>query len=96
MLTAILLGAGALAGCGGGYYRAGVVVGPPPAPVYGVEGVAPGPGYIWTDGYYNLQGGGWVWMHGRWARPPRPRAVWVKPYWERHGRGYHYHRGHWR
>lgn len=56
-LTAVLLGSTALLGCGGGYYRAGVVIGPPPPPpVYGAVGYAPGPEYVWTDGYYDLRG----------------------------------------
>lgn len=96
-LTAALAGCTALAGCGGGYYRAGVVIGPPPPPpAYGPVGYAPGPGYVWTDGFYDLRGNNWVWEGGRWARPPHPGAVWVKPYWEPHGRHYRFHRGHWR
>lgn len=95
-LTAVLLGASALVGCGGSYYSAGVVVGPPPPPLYGPVGYAPGPGYVWTDGFYDLRGGRWVWVGGRWARPPRPNYVWVKPYWEQRGRAYRFHQGHWR
>jgi hypothetical protein len=94
---AVLLGACALAGCGGGYYRAGVVIGPPPPPpVYGAVGYAPGPGYVWTDGFYDLRGGRWVWVNGHWARPPYRGGRWVRPYWDRHGRGYRFHRGYWR
>lgn len=94
---AVLLCSCALAGCGGGYYRAGVVIGPPPPPpVYGAVGYAPGPGYIWTDGFYDLQGGRWVWVGGRWARPPYRGARWVHPSWEPRGRGYRYHKGYWR
>lgn len=96
VLAAVLLGAGALTGCGGGYYRAGVVVGPPPPPVYGPVGYAPGPGYVWMGGYYDLNGGRWYWRDGHWGRPPRPGAVYVTPYWERHGGSYRYHQGHWR
>jgi hypothetical protein len=69
---------------------------PPPAPRYGIVGVAPGPGYIWADGYWESRGGGWYWAPGQWLRPPRPRAVWVPGYWSRYGRGYAFHRGYWR
>ena len=77
---------------GGGYY---VRVGPPPAR-YGVLGVAPGPGYVWTDGYWDWRGNNWFWVGGRWTRPPRARAVWVAPEWRREGRGWRMHRGYWR
>lgn len=97
LLAAVLLGAGALAGCGGGYYRTDVVIGPPPPPpVYGPVGYAPGPGFVWADGFFDLQGGRWVWVGGHWARPPYRSAVWVRPYWERHGHGYRFHKGYWR
>lgn len=97
VLAAVLLAAGALTGCGGGYY-AGVMVGPPPPPpAYGPVGYAPGPGYVWVGGYYDLVGGNrWVWRQGRWDRPPHPHDVYVTPYWERHGHGYRFHQGHWR
>jgi hypothetical protein len=81
--------------CGGGAFYASI--GPPPPPrVVGVVGVAPGPGYVWIDGFYDLRGSAWVWVPGTWRRPPYPRAVWEKPRWERHGNGYRFHRGRWR
>jgi hypothetical protein len=47
-----------LAGCGGGaYYQAGVAYGPPAPVVEGPYGVAPGPDYIWTPGFYDWYGG---------------------------------------
>lgn len=96
-LTGVLLGVSALVGCGGAYYSAGVNIGPPPPPpVYGYVGTAPGPGYVWTDGYYDLRGNSWVWVGGRWARQPYSHARWERAYWERHGRAYRFHQGHWR
>ena len=69
----------------------------PPAPRYAVVGVAPGPGFVWTDGFWDWRGGSYVWVSGRWTRPPRPRAVWVPGNWvERPHRGWEFHRGHWR
>jgi hypothetical protein len=100
ILAGVLLGSLGLAACGGPGYANGYValqVPPPPAPyVVGAVGVAPGPGYVWVDGYWNLSGNRWAWVNGRWAVPPRPRAVWVADRWERHGSGWRYHRGHWR
>lgn len=99
LLSAVLLGSAALAGCGG-YgpysYRSGYIPPPPPAPYVGVLGYAPGPGYVWTDGFYDLRGGRWFWVGGRWVRPPRAHATYVRPYWEPYARGYRFHRGYWR
>lgn len=90
--SVILLGT-VLTACGGGYVVA--AYGPPP-PRYGVVGVAPGPGYVWTEGYWNLSGGQWAWVGGRWMHAPRAHAVWVAPEWRHEGRGYRFYRGHWR
>jgi hypothetical protein len=68
----------------------------PPAPRYAVIGVAPGPGYVWTEGFYEYRGGGYAWAPGRWMRPPRAHAVWVAGSWERGHRGYEFRRGYWR
>ena len=95
MISAVVLIGTALSGCAAraGYVAAGY--GPPP-PRYGVVGMAPGPGYVWTDGYWDRRGSDWYWMQGRWMRPPRPHAVWVPGYWSRHGHDYRFHDGHWR
>lgn len=95
LMGTVLLGT-ILTGCapGGGYVSARF--GPPPPPRYGIVGVAPGPGYVWTDGFWDLHGGRWYWVGGRWVRPPRGRRVWVAPQWhENHGR-YQKHPGYWR
>lgn len=93
LLTAALLLAGTiLTGCAGGYV---VAAGPPP-PRYGVMGYAPGPSYVWTEGFYDLRGSNWVWVPGVWRRPPRYGRAWVSPAWVRAGRGWRFHRGYWR
>jgi len=92
MLTAVLFMAGSLfTGCGGA-----VVIAEPPPPRYGVIGVAPGPGFVWTEGFWDLRGGAWVWAPGRWVRPPRAGAVWVAPAWRHEGPHWRYHKGYWR
>lgn len=95
LLSCVLLGCAGLASCSAGAYY-GYRVPPPPPPPAGVVGYAPGPGYVWIDGFYDLRGTRWVLVPGYWARPPHPRAVWVRSYWEPYGRGYRFHRGHWR
>lgn len=71
-------------------------VAPPPPPPRVVMGVAPGPGHVWCDGFYDLRGGRWVWVPGYWARAPRGRAVWVAPAWQPHGNGWRFRAGYWR
>ena len=96
LMSAVLAGSSLAAGCGG-YAYYGYRVPPPPRPVeVGAVGYAPGPGYVWIDGFYDLRGDRWEWRRGYWDRPPHPRAVWSRPYWERHGHGYRFHRGYWR
>jgi WXXGXW repeat (2 copies) len=75
---------------------------PPPRPrSAAVVGVRPGPGYVWTSGYYRWgrgrRGRGrYVWMPGRWRRPPRSGAIWVAPRWRRGPGGYTFVAGRWR
>jgi len=93
-LSALLVAAG-FSGCAG----SGVYVshyGPPPAPRYGVVGVAPGPGYVWTEGYWDRHGNNWVWVTGSWRRPPHPHAVWVPGYWQDEHGHHRFHHGYWR
>src|SRR5262245_47738547 len=68
----------------------------PPAPVYEVRGVPPGPGYVWVDGYHRWSGRGYVWEPGRWERAPRGRAAWVPGHWVQDRHGWYYVQGHWR
>jgi hypothetical protein len=61
----------------------GIRIGPPPAPrVLRVRPVAPGPGYVWLDGYWYAEGGRYRWHSGYWTRPPYEGAVWVGPRYE--------------
>ena|SRR5579864_5646934 len=71
-----------------GYY---VAAPPPPSPVAYVA-PAPGPGYVWVDGYYYPVGPRWVWRAGYWARRPYVGAYWVGPRYY----GHHYYGGYWR
>jgi len=81
--------------CAGTSGRVYVRTGPPPVRAE-IVGVAPGPGYVWVPGYYNYSGRDYVWVGGRWDRPPRARARWVPAHWERDGHGYYFVDGHWR
>jgi hypothetical protein len=91
---AFVAGITVLTGCPGAV-GVGVAYGPPP-PRYGVVGVAPGPGYVWTDGYWDLNGRNWVWAPGRWTRRPYPDAMWERPEWRHDGNRWRFHHGGWR
>ncbi|MBV8847057.1 MAG: YXWGXW repeat-containing protein [Bryobacterales bacterium] len=94
------LGLASLAGCGGGgsvgagfsFYAP---IAPPP-PRIETFGPAPGPGFVWIDGYWGYRNGGYAWVPGRWERPPRRGSVWVSGGWERRGDRWGYRPGHWR
>jgi len=85
-----------LAGCAGQYGYSYVGYGPPAPQAYGAFGVAPGPGFVWIDGYHVYRGGRYVWVPGRWVRPPRGGAGWVRPEWRHEAHGWRFHEGHWR
>ena len=86
-----------LAACGSPYGYSSAYVGyGPPAPRYGVVGVAPGPGYAWADGYWGYRGGRYEWNEGRWERPPHGRTHWERGEWRHEGNRWRYHEGRWR
>jgi hypothetical protein len=82
----------------------GITIGPPPPPrVIHIRPVAPGPDYIWIEGYWYPAGHKYKWHNGYWTRLPYPGARWVPPrydgrqffegYWEGdRGRREHDHR----
>ena len=69
----------------------------PPAPIVETRIVAPGSDYIWLTGYHTWNGSAYVWVPGRWDRPPRARARYVPGRWVHEGRhGWYFVGGHWR
>jgi len=66
----------------------------PPARVVEVRPVVRR-GYVWQDGYHRWNGRRYVWVRGRYARPPYARAAWSNGRWGRSQRGYYYVPGHW-
>src|SRR2546430_5837053 len=54
-----------------------VVTRPPPPVRVETQTVAPGPGYVWTTGYWRWTGTTYVWVPGTWVVRPRPTVVWV-------------------
>jgi len=90
-----LAGALALSACDEVTFYSGVNFAPPAPLVFGPVGPSPGPGFVWTDGYYMWGGNNWAWQSGRWARPPHPGYVWRAPRYERYRNGFRMHRGRW-
>jgi hypothetical protein len=88
LLLLLALGGGIL----GAQVSLGITIGAPPPPrVIPVRPVAPGPGYLWVEGYWYPVGHHYKWHAGYWSLPPYPGAVWVGP---RHD-GVRYYEGYW-
>jgi hypothetical protein len=68
----------------------------PPAPMVENYGPPPHRGWVWNDGYYRWNGHHYVWVRGRWVKPPHPGAVWVAHRWEQRNGGWVMIEGHWR
>ena len=66
---------------GDGFFAAGIIIGPPPPPrVVYVEPSAPGPDFVWVQGYWYPEGRHYQWHEGYWTRPPYAGAYWVAPH----------------
>ncbi|HVY93010.1 MAG TPA: hypothetical protein VHA14_09685 [Bryobacteraceae bacterium] len=79
----LLVVAALAAGTMFGQVSIGISIGAPPPPrVLRVRPRAPGPDFMWVDGYWFAEGGGWRWHAGYWTRPPYVGAMWVAPRWE--------------
>ncbi len=60
-----------------------VRIGPPPLRVLAVQPVCPGPGYLWTPGYWAYGPDGYYWVPGTWGMAPQPGLLWTPGYWAR-------------
>jgi hypothetical protein len=68
----------------------------PPAPIVERRPPPPDRGYVWIDGYHNWDGNRYVWVPGRWDRPPHPGGHWVAHRWVHRGDHWELVEGHWR
>jgi hypothetical protein len=68
----------------------------PPAPLVEVQGVAPGPDFIWIGGFWGWNGHAYAWNAGHWGHRPYAGAGWVEGRWEHTSHGWHHDSGHWR
>ncbi|MGH9467744.1 MAG: hypothetical protein ACRD1Y_10355 [Terriglobales bacterium] len=72
-----------------------VRIGPPPLRVLAVQPIAPGPGYLWTPGYWAWSPAGYYWVPGAWELAPAPGLLWTPGYWGYGGDAYVWHAGYW-
>ncbi|HYL62598.1 MAG TPA: YXWGXW repeat-containing protein [Candidatus Methylomirabilis sp.] len=71
-----------------------VHIGPPALPVY-AQPICPGPGYIWTPGYWAYGPDGYYWVPGTWVIAPAVGLLWTPGYWGWGGGVYVWHAGYW-
>jgi hypothetical protein len=71
-----------------------VNIGPPALPVY-AQPICPGPGYIWTPGYWAYGEAGYYWVPGTWVVAPAVGLLWTPGYWGWGGAVYVWHAGYW-
>ena len=53
-----------------------ITIAPPVLPVY-VQPALPGPGYIWTPGYWAYGDDDYYWVPGTWVLPPTVGLLWT-------------------
>jgi hypothetical protein len=69
---------------------------PPPLPVYAQPPI-PGPGYIWTPGYWawDEDVSDYYWVPGAWVPAPEPGLLWTPGYWAWNDGAYFWNDGYW-
>jgi len=73
-----------------------VRIGPPALPIY-AQPLCPGPGFLWTPGYWawnDNDDGGYYWVPGTWVMAP-VGMLWTPGYWGWGGGFYAWHAGYW-
>ncbi|HEY6452759.1 MAG TPA: hypothetical protein VIX87_09200 [Steroidobacteraceae bacterium] len=91
LASTLLLGAQAGAAVSVGI---SVNIAPPELPVY-TQPPVPGPGYIWTPGYWAYGDDGYYWVPGTWVTAPQPGYLWTPGYWGWSEGAYLWHGGYW-
>lgn len=73
-----------------------ISIAPPELPVY-EQPVIPGPGYLWTPGYWawSPENGGYYWVPGTWLLPPQVGVLWTPGYWGWGGNTFIWNPGYW-
>ncbi len=97
-VAALAVGGGLALGPAQADVSIGISIGTPPPelPVYDQPPV-PGPGYIWSPGYWawSPDEDDYYWVPGTWVMPPQPGYLWTPGYWEFADGDYRWHGGYW-
>jgi hypothetical protein len=91
LAPALLISAPALAQIGIGV---SINIAPPELPVYEQPAV-PGPGFLWSPGYWAWGGEDYYWVPGTWVEAPEPGLLWTPGYWGWGEGAYLWHEGYW-
>ncbi len=95
LLVAAILLAAPTAASAGIAVGVSVTLAPPAIPVY-VQPPIPGPGYIWTPGYWAWDVDfGYYWVPGTWVLAPSPGLLWTPGYWAWDDGVYVWYAGYW-
>jgi hypothetical protein len=97
ILAALSLCSGLLlSGVAGAAVSIGVSINiaPPELPVYEQPAV-PGPGYLWSPGYWAWGDSDYYWVPGTWVLAPQPGYLWTPGYWGWGDGAYLWHGGYW-
>jgi hypothetical protein len=68
-------------------------IAPPLLPAY-AQPLCPGPGYMWTPGYWAYDDG-YFWVPGTWVLIPEAGFYWTPGYWGWNGALFVFHEGYW-
>jgi hypothetical protein len=71
-----------------------VNIAPPELPVYEQPPI-PGPGFLWSPGYWAWGGEDYYWVPGTWVEAPEPGLLWTPGYWGWGDGAYLWHEGYW-
>src|SRR5260370_32976851 len=71
-----------------------ITIAPPVLQVY-VQPAIPGPGYIWTPGYWAYGDDDYYWVPGTWVLPPAVGLLWTPGYWGWRDGIYAWNGGYW-
>jgi WXXGXW repeat (2 copies) len=69
-------------------------IAPPELPVYEQPPI-PGPGYLWTPGYWAWGDEDYYWVPGTWVEAPQPGYLWTPGYWGWNDGFYIWNGGYW-
>jgi hypothetical protein len=70
---------------------------PPPPPRDEMPPPSPGPAMVWMTGHWmwHPDAQSYVWVHGKYAEPPRDHAAWIPGHWNPRSDGWEWTDGHW-